>query len=808
MPTRQSTPILFACAVSALLWGTDVLAADFSHAQKTYSLPTNTDSAHAQKIYVPASKVDRRLDFDALKVRASGSSSTDAANQGSPTQRASSQPATAKAATHTTSSLQERKKVEQLIAAGKLEDADLILRHAHSEFPGDILVTNDLFDLSLLRAKKLQAAKQYLPAATAARQALYLNSASMVAGDLLDAILKKTGINPKDASGRLKLADQLAAKGQTEPAVVEYRSALKLTPSAEAHLGLGNMAWRAGAKTTARQEYQSAIEANPSSSAAHRQIGLLKQSLGDNVGANTDLSQAVILNPQDKAAGKALVDIWTKQVAKNQHSANSHLGLARAYQLAGNLPAAQAQYREVVAIEPDHPNLPACRQSFKLAASRQEAKSCLEAAHTLESQGAIADALGKTGEALDCCPSDTQTLMYRGHLLEQLKQYQEAHDAYLEVLRDDPHNIEAAKRLQALPSLVPLPVRPASLNMPAGMPAFSLNGAAHTGSPVSALGQFMEQPPAPTIPTAQQVFPATQPQANDVSTLSSFLSQLRNQSLQQQKQDQAAERATHSVLDRLMQPHTSYSEPVNATACIAGVTSGNLLAGLDRSKNAPLAPLGSQVFTPASTASVSTAATDQVTYQQLLYLEQQNRTLAQKLQLAQQTIWQLNSTSPAATIPSNRSAGSAPAGDVNLVAPPSPEPADDHSVASTVQGQSLPEQAQMFRTGDSPVRLELKAVSTSTTAVKLRVLLENNQDVTLAIKRETQGIVRSLNRPDTQVKVSFHTTNIPAHGKIYGTVRIPTDKISPNSDLFIPNLLPASAGERDVHLTAAMSPAS
>src|SRR5262249_19303534 len=97
-------------------------------------------------------------------------------------------------------------------------------------------------------------------------------------------------------------------------------------------------------------------------------MGLFKLSSEDDVvGASADLSRAVIINSKDKVAGKALIDLWQKQVAKNPNNANSHLGLARAYQLVGDLKAAQAEYREVVRIDPNHPNLPACRQSFKLA---------------------------------------------------------------------------------------------------------------------------------------------------------------------------------------------------------------------------------------------------------------------------------------------------------------------------------------------------------------------------------------------------------------------------------------------------------
>src|SRR5207244_3734283 len=109
----------------------------------------------------------------------------------------------------------------------------------------------------------------------------------------------------------------------------------------------------------------------------------------------SDLSHALTLDPSDTASKKTLLELWQHQVSHNPKDANAHLGLARAYQLGGDLPSAQSEYRQVVRLDPTNPNLPAARQSFKLALARQEARRSLEAAKTLEAHGAAKEAYQK-----------------------------------------------------------------------------------------------------------------------------------------------------------------------------------------------------------------------------------------------------------------------------------------------------------------------------------------------------------------------------------------------------------------------------
>lgn len=870
-----------------------------------------SDFSHAQKIFVPASRIDRRLDYDSLRARAAGDNfsavygSSGATSREIITSRQASRAASSsglvppppaipvpisaggvsvpppppsppisldsatspappgkgskvKQKPESVAAAQARAKAQRLTKEGKLEDADLILRSAHKADPKDSLVNGDLYNLSVLRARRFLSAKHADSAAKAAREALYLNASSTVASDLLNQALKQSGINPFDSTQRLKLADRLAAEGRDTGALVEYKSSLKLKATSEAHVGIGNMELRAGHKGRAQQEYEQGLELDSNSGPAHRQLGLLKQSSGDAVGANTDLTRALVINPKDAVAGKALIELWQKQVAKSPGSANSHLGLARAYHLTGDLRAAQAEYREVVRIDPQHPNLPACRQSFKLALARQDAGRALEAAHTLEGQGAIADACGKVNEALSLCPFDPAALAYQGHLLEKLGQYKQARDAYISALRAQPNNAGIAQKLQSLapllagagvPGMLTAPVAsgaagnyglaaagPLSNSAPAmpgaaaagvfgqaSMPAAGALGglAGLAGMAAAAPPQAFELPPSPTIPAAPSLPGALAPAPGDhVAALSNFLSQLRNQTVLQQKQDQALERDAHAALDRFLQPAASSGNASAAASAGTGSGADDLVKTLATNNPAvsPLSPpvvkmpdlsqfglgkAGSKAPAPPSIASsdmqrlataaaggqaiapVSGAASaiDPLTYQRLLYAEQQNRLLGEQLMQTQQLLQQMQIAN----------ANGNEAGDINRVAPPSPSPEYFAQAPAGIRG------GQNF---SSPVRLELEKLTPTASGVALKVVLSNDGDAPLPLKKPLDAVVRNSGSADMTVKVSFPDKKVPAHGKVYGLIKIPTRQISPNADLFLPNLLPDTSPNRDVHLTA------
>jgi len=864
-------------ATSALLalllgWQSRAQAADFSK---------------AQKIYVPPSRIERRLDFTSLREREASAGRY--SNPGSPTMpsmfssaagssppsksglvpppppftpsllpsghapitvpppppamplladsHSTPSPATKPAATggapkpsaqETSYLAGARARAQELIKQGKLEEADSLLRSLYKASPKDTLVKNDLVNLSLERTRKFLASKDSESALKSAREAAYVDPANSKAQALLDQAIRESGINPADAIERLKMADLLASQGRSTAATVEYRAALKLKPSAAAHIGLGNIALRNGQKTLAKSEFQQALETDPNSAPAYHHMGLLRLSSGDTVGANTDLSRAVILDPQDKISGKALVELWQRQVSKSPADANARLGLARAYQLTGDLKSAQAEYKQVVRIDPDHPNLAAARQSFKLALAKQEADRDLQAAHMLESQGALAAAAEKVLAGLALNPSDVGARLYLGQLSEKMGQFPQARCAYMEVLKDDPNNLTAAQRLKVLPAA----------SSPAMAPAVPQAGMIGPG----------EAKPLPTMP------PAT---IDQVTTLSNFIVPLRNHIMAEKNRIEEVENNARKALGSINhnvlgtpglstaagQPLTPASETLSAPSSLAGsgavsaltaAALSSIAGGAPLASGAPmlsLPPAGGFDSGPAhllgnATPAIASAGgpVDVGTLQRMQALEQQNRDLKQQLQQVQRALQTLQvpgaspqslvapqggalARSPATSWPPALAASPPPMVAPQSIAPQAaPVPAPPLAVsaapmqAANAAGAPVPSLAQGLTPPE--VQLQLAGMKPSLKDIRLQVVLKNNTDAVLALPSKPTAIFRCATAPDTPVKVSFPLKAVPAHSELHGTIKIPRHQLDPSTDLFMPDLLPASAGDRNVHLTA------
>ena len=384
----------------------------------------------------------------------------------------------------TSSASQLKARAQQLMQDGRIEDARKLLFSAATITPADRKMLADFAANSVEKAKALIVAQDYDSASRVARQALSAEPGNLAASQLLDESLTKLGVNFNDAGARIKMAHTFYDQGRYDEAAVEYRTSLKIKPSADAHIGLGNIASRSSQKATAKQEYREALHIDPNSSAAHRQLGIAQYNDGDLVAASANLSKALGLDPKDKLAGKTLVELWQRQLSRLP-TANSHLGLARAYQLSGDLASAQAEYKEVVRLDPNNSNLPAARHSFKLALARQQAENSVQAARTLEANGALRDAYKKVYEAVSWNPADASLRFYQGQLLEKLGQVPQAREAYMHVLRIQPTNAAAAARLKDLPLEV-APGMVTSQSQPLVAPLATIASAAPSfGAPIS-----------------------------------------------------------------------------------------------------------------------------------------------------------------------------------------------------------------------------------------------------------------------------------------------------------------------------------
>ena len=356
--------------------------------------------------------------------------------------------------------------VNVLLSNGKVAEAENLTRAGLKYFPSSSILKSKFTSITSSEAQVFLAANYMDTAGTKAREALACNSNAKTAKIVEGKVLQAQGLNPNTAEGHVRSGDILSADGRLLEAGVEYKLALNIRPTAEAQVGLGNLALGKGAVVEAGRHYQQALTLDPKSAVAYRQRGALNFVMRDVVSANTDFSKAVALAPDDKLSSEALVGLWKQQVSINP-GVNSHLGLARAYMQTNNLDAAKGEYKTVASLDPNNPALPEARRSFMSAMVRQQASQSMEAAKTLEGQGAYNEAQQKLNEALALSPADPQILLYSGKLAQKMGQYQQARDNYMSVLKVDPKNIEAARDLKALS----LPFAQASVSNQAPPPA-------------------------------------------------------------------------------------------------------------------------------------------------------------------------------------------------------------------------------------------------------------------------------------------------------------------------------------------------
>ncbi len=487
-----------------------VCAADFSQAQQIYvppSLLTRYDGAPFGQTNTGASYIDSTV---GLITSSDGSASGGGGLSGSDVMAAVAQ------ATNLPGISNIKTTVQNFLQQGNLGQAEAVASKFYKSIPAPLL--SQLGDAATSAAQKYLQNHDLGAAGDQIRQALAADPSNKTAQSVYGQILKASGLNPNSASDHITLGNTLTGQGKYREACLEYNNALTIKPSAEAHVGLGNIAYALGRGDLARNEYEKALAVDPKSELALRQRGLLKYALQDQVGANADLSKALSLCPEDHLAGEALLELWRRQVAASTADPNGHLGLARAYMLVGDLDSAQTEYQEVARLDPNNPHLPAARNSFKLALARREANNCFEAAKTLEHEGAINEAQKKITEAISYYPHDVAMLLCQGKLSEKLGLYEEAHGAYLGVLKEDPKNSLAAARLKKMQA-----------------PKFSENVSAKVEKPATTV----DIPPAPPLrdplmpetPTAapiNQTKPATAPLAPRAGVPSTYLERLDN----------------------------------------------------------------------------------------------------------------------------------------------------------------------------------------------------------------------------------------------------------------------------------------
>ncbi|MBX9688723.1 MAG: tetratricopeptide repeat protein [Candidatus Obscuribacterales bacterium] len=692
------------------------------------------DFSHSQKVYVPPTSYDRRIDFSSIREQytAPKNSATAKAASSSKTASTSTKAAGSKTATAVSKSktslaagkapvktivnttppppalngklasgqsfseiarslsskvppatiAKMKQSAIDLQKSGKLEEAHRVLAKISQLKPEDKAAYQQLASVGVQRAKNYLQSNNLPEALQAARQALAVSPNDPEAHKILAQLYSKAGADPNDVNSRLKTAQALYGQARYQEAEVEYKASLAVKPTPEAHVGLGKIAEHSKAGS-GKAHFEQALELDSNSALAHRELGMQHLANSDLVAANSHLSRALIINPADKEAGQSLVKLWQSQVSRLPN-ANSHLGLARAYQLNGDLQSAQAEYREVVRLDPSHPYLPAARQSFKIALAKQEADKSLSAAKTLEQQGLLSEAFQKSSEAVSYSPGNSAYKLYQAQLLEKMGQPAQAKQVYLNVLKDDPQNTAAVSKIKELAQVAAGGLNTAGL-LPGGTGIINRHPAGFPGTkfPGSMLSDSAATVMAAGSP-ALQAMPAaagTVPQIDQVGQLSNFMGQIRNHMLVQKEADQKFEDTAHKIIKQLTNPDpepqaspapvvtasasdddiikkilSSPSPSSSASAGNAESGAADALAGaaaaLAAAKGAGSAPSASATSTPALLAKAAPALSSKSPQKiasksssRLQELEKQNKALQEQLK-------KLSSSNTSAAIPS------------------------------------------------------------------------------------------------------------------------------------------------------------
>jgi len=322
-----------------------------------------------------------------------------------------------------------------------------------------------------------------------------------------------------EAARHLARAKSLFDGNHLRAAQLEYEKSLAARRSPEAYIGLGKIAEKLVGPAAARAQFEEAVKVDPSSIQAHRELGLFCLNNRDLVEANNQLTKVLQMDGGDQEAARNLVSLWQAQLSV-ANNANSHFGLARAYQLSGSLDLARSEYREVVKLDPNNPALPAARQSFKQAQARQEAEKDLQQAEQLELQGRVNDAYQLVGQAMALSPANNMYKLYQAELLTKLGQPAVARQICTNVLKDEPQNQTAMQMLQLL----------ANYNGPAAPAQCTvLPGSMVPGTNIYMPATVVQQAAVAAPPQRQATnLDATAMPASGINTLSSFLSQLRD----------------------------------------------------------------------------------------------------------------------------------------------------------------------------------------------------------------------------------------------------------------------------------------
>ena len=178
---------------------------------------------------------------------------------------------------------------------------------------------------------------------------------------------KAIALDPRSDRAQLGLAGVLRARGELEPAIVHFRRALEIRPSAEAEAQLGLALAAQGRIDEAIDRLETALRSRPDEAPVHLSLGVALKQRGRTDEALRHLQEALRISP-DLAEAHLHLGLILKQQGKADEAAAeyrralsldprlaaAHNGLGSLLGSQGRLPDAIRAFREAVRIDPKY----------------------------------------------------------------------------------------------------------------------------------------------------------------------------------------------------------------------------------------------------------------------------------------------------------------------------------------------------------------------------------------------------------------------------------------------------------------------
>lgn len=135
------------------------------------------------------------------------------------------------------------------------------------------------------------------------------------------------------------------------------------------------------------------------------------------------------------------------------------------------------------------------------------------------------------------------------------------------------------------------------------------------------------------------------------------------------------------------------------------------------------------------------------------------------------------------------------------------EPPVAPAIKSVTQSPTLIQQQPQLDTvsQSNEVSFELTGVTRHRHKMTLNVVLKNNQDEYINLPYRTRAILKNAGKPDRYLRVLFARRTVAPGEAVQGTVDIPQDKLTPTSDLILPNVRARGIANGSIHLTTSQA---